>query len=181
MSNPINLFLSDGTKISASLCGLCHRIWECEESAERCCKCSYCGKECDWRIDSVSHNECLDTAFRKREAEQMDKAIIVDDYDGPFLYDDYYFADVDELIEYLENDDLPIPEFVHTAKYIEPKLDIEDIFQNLQENEMHEDWEPTECGPLGEAINAWNVANAANGAWREDNTRKVRISELRVE
>ena len=174
MSNPLNLFTGDGNRISACLCDACHRIWESADSAERCCKCSYCGGSCDWR-KSTSHPECFKTALDSSATNQMAKAAVVEDYDGPFMYDYRYFSDADELVEYLEADDQPVPEFVFAAWYSKPELDLESILQDLQENHMHEDWEPLACKDLEAAVKAWNVANAENGTWYEDDTRKVRI------
>lgn len=174
MSNPLNLFTGDGKRISACLCDSCHRIWESAESAERCCKCSYCGGSCDWR-HGVSHRDCQDTARKKGESDRLEKAEVVEDYGGPFLYDDRFFRDADELIEYIEVNDQQIPEFVFAARYVKPELDLESILQELQENEMHEDWEPEACGALDAAVRAWNEANATNGSWWEDDTRKVRL------
>lgn len=175
---PMKLYLENGggkfVSISAHLCGKCRRIWESADSAGRCCTCSYCGKACDWR-HSVSHKECFDAAIRSSDSKAMEKAILVEDYDGPFMYNDRYFSEKEELIEYLESDDLSVPEYVFAAKYVEPHLDTEEILQHIQENDMHEDWEPIECGPLEAAIDAWNDANKANGTWYEDRTKKVRL------
>jgi hypothetical protein len=168
----------EGKPLGAAYCSNCNRIWESSNSAERCCVCSYCGKLKNWD-GGTSHSECFDAAIKAGETAKMDKAKLIEDYGGPFLIDDRYFETADELIEHFESNDTPVPEFVHCARYEAPVLDLETILQDLQENDMHEDWEPEACAPLAEAVADWNRANAWNGTWFEDTSRKAAMGLLK--
>jgi hypothetical protein len=169
---------AEGKQLGAAYCSNCNRIWESVDSATRCCKCSYCGEIADWR-DGVSHRACFSAAIKSGEVERMSKAELVTDYYGPFMFDDRYFETTDDLIEHCESSDIPVPEFVFCARYETPELDLETILQDLQENHMHEDWEPEACEPLEDAVKAWNEANVGNGTWWEDTSRKVCLAALR--
>lgn len=153
--------------ITAAVCGKCGRVWESADSAERCCKCSYCGEYCDWH-KSTSHDACQGEAWRKSEADQLEKAVLVPDYDGPFLFGETVYMDADDLLGSIEPDDLP--EFGFCTTYQAPSLSIDILMENV--GEMHNDWEPNDVSELAPAIEAWNKANENNGTYYEDRTRK---------
>lgn len=161
-------------KVEACLCGKCGRIWVSFESAERCCKCSYCGEFCDWR-ESVAHLACQDRALRESEAKALEKAELVEGYDGPFFWGDRFCLDVDELLE--RADGAELPEFGFCVAYQAPQLNYADIVENVA-SEMHEDWEPNDAPELEKAIELWNAANAQNGTYFEDRKRKWSRADL---
>lgn len=165
---PQQLFLANGKAILPHLCGKCGRIWESLDNAERCCTCSYCGEFCDWR-KGVSHDGCSSEAFRKSEISQLEKATLVPDYDGPFLWGDHVHMDVDDLLECVAPDELP--NFGFCTNYQPPAFDLPDVMENIASN-MHDEWEANDVPELEAAVALWNEANKDNGTYWEDRSRK---------
>lgn len=171
--NVKQLFTADGTPVRSAMCGVCGRVWESVESAERCCRCSVCGQLCSWHA-GVTHPDCDQKRRAQLDAQALEKAELIE-FDGPFvLADGMFLWTKDDVIEHYETNDLPVPEFVHTTTYHAPMIDIESIFHDLSES-MHEDWEEIETEGLSEAIGAWNGANANNGTYWEDREHKTRL------
>ncbi len=163
------LFLEDGTAVKPRICSGCNRIWESEESAERCCKCSYCGKQCDWS-KGTSHPECLDAAFRQTETNRMAKAVLVEDYDGPFLIDEHTLCmTTDKLFQMIEPDELDEEGFC--TRYQPARIELENVLEQVG-SEMYEDWEGVGNAELETAIDEWNAKNVENGTYFEDHKRK---------
>jgi hypothetical protein len=165
---PKKLLLEDGTEIKARICGRCNRIWPTEFDAEKCCTCSYCQKYCDWK-QGVAHRACQDDAYHKHDQEQMDRAVLVPDYDGPFLVNDSVYMNASELLDWEGDDDLP--EFGFCTRYTAPVIRLDNLMENIA-SEMHDDWEELEVPELAAAIEKWNEANKENGSYFEDRKRK---------
>jgi len=169
---PKQLYLENGKPISPHLCGNCNRVWESRHSAERCCKCSYCGETCDWRV-SVSHTECASKAMRDAEDKRLADAKLMPDYQGPFMFDEReVYRDIDELLDSIDPEDLP--EFGFCVRYEAPRLDAERIIQAVAED-MHEEWESEGDGDFYLAVESWNEANRENGSYCE--TTKLKWSK----
>jgi hypothetical protein len=164
---PQQLFLADGKPIKPHVCGKCNRIWESKDSAERCCTCSYCHEYCAWKGGATTHTACQDKQYAKADAEALERATLISDYDGPFLMDERYFADAEELFDYYADEELP--EEGHCCVAEKPFIDIGSVIEGL---DMHEDWEPVGYDELAAAVDAWNKANAGNVTWYEDRARK---------
>lgn len=166
--DPQQLFLKDGKAILPCLCGKCGRIWESLDSAERCCKCSYCGEYCDWGR-TVSHDACYKKVLHDSEMERLKKATLVSDYAGPFLWGDDVYMDVADFLESIDLEE--IPDFGFCVRYQAPKLDLEDIIQSAADT-MYPEWIPEEVPELEVSVARWNEMNEANGTYWEDWTRK---------
>ena len=166
--DPIELYLKDGTKAVAQICGRCCRIWGSDDSAERCCKCHYCGESCDWS-NGVMHMECRRKESEAIESKRMDKAELVPDYDGPFIWNERVFTDADELLDYVDAADLP--EFGYCCKSVVPIMRVDYLIERVAD-QMHEDWEEIEVTELAAAIALWNEANKDNVTVYEDTKRK---------
>ncbi len=167
------LFLENGEAVEPHLCGRCNQLHNSGRFAEECCTCMYCGKYCAF---GAAHDECRDRAWNKTTQERLQKASLVADFDGPFLFGGRFYANAAELLTSVATDDLP--EFGFCTRYEPPTLDLEEIIDDLRDNHMHDDWEPNDAPELAEAIEAWNEANKDNGTYWEDDTRKWSKADL---
>ena len=165
---PTKLFLEDGTPIKQQFCGKCMRIWAEEASAKRCCLCSYCGEHFLWKGANVCHPECQRKVYDKADASALERAVLIPDYHGPFLFDDRVYMDTAEFFDSVAPDELP--EFEFCTRYQAPYLDAQDVMADA--GEMHDDWEPLGEAELSGALDVWNEANKTNGTHWEDRTRK---------
>ena len=161
-----------GNQLAPAVCGKCNRIWESVESAERCCTCSFCGFYHDWH-KGVSHEECSRKWAAESESSAMAAAIEVEP-DGPIMYDERIFGELEEAMEYISDRYGTEPEFIFATEYRPPFLDAESVIDSIAD-EMHEDWEPEFVPELQEALEKWNTANANNGSYYEDRTKKYRL------
>jgi len=172
--NATALFLADGTPVTPHLCGKCNRIWESQDSAERCCTCSFCGKYSDWN-KSVAHDECSKRRHVEVEAERLAKATLVTDYSGPFIVNERFYHDIEELLDRFSEDELP--EFGFCCDEQPAHIDISDVIESVSD-QMHEDWEEEPCEELEQGIAAWNKANEGNSSYVECDDRKWSRAEL---
>ena len=159
------------------------QAWKCEhcgmrfdhrEDAEKCCVCSKCGTQ---TIRFSLCNSCSTHADQEAERIRLDKAELVDNtYEGPVFYDNKYYNTLDELIDYLWDQDFDWPEYVHTAQQVNTELCILDILENLELNldlEDTPDWNGTK--ELEEAIKTFNKANKWFEYYEEDSKHKIRV------
>ena len=187
--NAYKLLSPSGMEIG-SACGVCHQIAAPGnyDISEKCCTCYECGKplsDKDRRSRSLYHDAC-DKQMRVRwQQERLDKAKLVNDYDGPVYlegigrgsYGDGYFSDVHELAESIptavETDGT---RFAFCCESRNTSLDFDSIIENLAE-EMFEDAADSLNGldELREAIDAFNLANESVITWDVDYERKVAI------
>lgn len=166
--NAVGLFLADGKSVTPHLCGKCGRIWESADSAERCCKCSFCGGYSDWN-NSTAHDECSKRRSAEVEAENLANAKLVADYAGPFLINDRFCHDIEDLFDCFSESDLP--EFGFCLDEQPAHIDISNVIEAVSD-QMHEDWEEEPCEELEDGIAAWNKANEANCSYFECTDRK---------
>lgn len=198
--NAIYLHKPDGTATKWSMCSECGQV-ACPgnfDISERCCTCYDCGKPLpkDERIRyaegkgySLYHRECERQRYQKRMAEQLEKAELVADYDGPVCfegrhgsYGDGYFSDVHELAESLDDDEDQSfrPAFAFCCKEVPFRmLDVSNMLESACE-EMDEDAAERLTGieELEAAVAKFNEANKGVIAWYEDRKRKVRIPAM---
>lgn len=177
--DPQPLFLENGTRIKAHVCGKCNRLWLAEHDAERCCRCSWCGEYYGWNGTYTVHEECSRKRCAEAEAKALEAAVLVPDYAGPFLLNRRVYQDIAELLDAIELED--IPDFGYCTTYESPRLDDMGSLMESVSSEMHDDWEPIQGeaeAQLAAAIEAWNTANENNGTYWEDRTRKWSKADL---
>jgi hypothetical protein len=172
--NPQQLFLADGTVLKKwSVCGSCHSVFANEYKLCPSCTCVHCHKErpTDPVINSAngSHPECSEQHYRNLEAKRMDKAVLVEDYAGPFLVNDEVYLDTDDLLDNIPLEELP--EYDYCTTYKPPVLNYDKLMSVIAEN-LHEDWEPVPVPDLVAAIDMWNEANQNNGSYLYDHKKK---------
>lgn len=117
--------------------------------ADRCCKpkiCEDCGKEIPEKSYFRICDECRGKREQKKENDRYDKAIKcfyeecpdgerIMIYSDSYGYNEGYFTDIDELIDYCESKDIPVPDYCWSTMQIDMSMDadglIEDACQNL--------------------------------------------------
>jgi hypothetical protein len=120
----------------------------------------------------------------KHDAEVLDKAELIDDYDGPVYldrvgngsYGDGFFSDVHELSEHLDFHEGDRPLFAHCCKERGFSIDLDSVLENAAQ-EMYEDIADDIEGvsELQNAVDAFNKANSSLKTWDPDYKRKVAI------
>lgn len=175
----------DGREAKVWGCGVCLHVCLNEEHAKRCCVCSYCGKPTDNAEDrgkrQTYHRSCMHADWIRKYQERLDKATEVTDYDGPFLYNDRFHADMGELLDYLEcscESDEDWPEWIYACTEQKPclTLDLDDLSHKIEDLWEDADWsEFAGHKELEAAFAAFNEANKERASYTEDWTRKVRV------
>lgn len=141
---------------------------------------------------SLYHDECQRKMRQHREETQLESAELIDNYADPVYfegghgsYGDSYFSDVDELAEWLDDqdEDFKRPEFVHCCEVIPFKgLDTANVIENLTDD-MFEDASDQLNGEveLDTAIREFNKANEGLISFYVDHKRKVRVPPAQVQ
>lgn len=191
--NAYELFLSDGRSSVAWACEACGVIYSprngAQPEAEACCKCKYCGEpaprddnDCYTRM----HKTCWQQDRRDRQAKRLEKAEVVEQYDGWVFIDgvgprDGYFESAEEAEDWLwdtheDGDVLPQWAFCCTSSP-PPRLDLEDVTQRFIDN-GYEDIEDDLVGlaRLREALELFWEENKHLVSWTPDYSRKVRLN-----
>lgn len=189
--NPQQLQLSDGTKLDAWRCEVCHTIYAEREpySSKSCCTCDDCGCVIDPKVHgSRSHlcRTCWGPHYAKQDQQTLDQATELLNYEGPVCIGDKYWSSADECLGQLEGDrpDADIPEFVHACHVTPYSLGAECILQDMLENSDVEDADEHLLSGVKEfvaAVDAFNEANKGNAYWNPDGKHKVRLREPAVE
>ena len=187
--NAYYLHKPDGTPTEVSVCGVCGKLAGHGkfDISEKCCSCWECGKplEKDAQHYDHYHQECDRARRAQIDMQRLEKAELVDGYDGPVYFEgghgsfgDGYFADVDEFVEWLDDqDDQDRPEFVHCCESSPvAQLNLDSILESACE-ESFEDAEDHLNGreELQKAVDVFNEANKALLTWDWDMKRKVRV------
>lgn len=138
-------------EVTSYKCSECGTVYLRKEGADSCCSpklCTTCGRE----IPKKSYYTICDTCREKKEliAERAryDKATkclyadYPDDekvmlYSEIYCYNEGYFSDIDELIEYCEGEELPTPRYCWSTGIIDISMDAD----NLIESACEELWE----------------------------------------
>lgn len=188
----------DGTETDISICGKCGspaRGRTNFDVSERCCTCWECSGELttEERQCGHYHKACDKKRRAIIEMKRLEKATLVEDYDGPVYcegvpggsYGDGYFADVQELADMLDDGDVDESivreEFAYccTSSPV-AGLDVDSILESATE-ESFEDAIDHLVGvdELRAAVEAFNEANKAVLSWDSDYSRKVRIPAVR--
>ena len=192
--NAIYLHLPDGTPTKWSMCSECKTVVAPGnfDVSQKCCACYDCGLPLlpeERKCRSLYHRECERARRARREMEALEKAEIVIDYTGPVYfeggdgsYGDGYFTDVDELAEWLNDQELPDggddrPEFAFCYKEIPfRRISLDSLIESACDD-MDEDASERLSGveELEKACNAFYEANKGVVSYFEDRKRKVRI------
>lgn len=144
--NSIQLKSEDG-KTSIWACGICGKVSQDQHWAEKCCLCSYCGKQVDSKEhNGIYHGACWTANHEKMRAERLERAERVTVWDGPVFVEsgivsnDGFFASLDDLLEYLANEPVESrPGFVWLSKVIPfGHIYTSDIIENKM-SDMDED------------------------------------------
>lgn len=189
------LYTPNGIATGWSMCGECGTVASPGnyDLSEKCCTCYDCGEPLppNERVPyavsggkkALYHTACDRARRAKLDAEALEKAELVPDYDGPVYfeglsgsYGDGYFQDVQELSEALDFEK-DRPEFAFCCQEIGLKpLDVQDIVNMLVE-EMDDDAGDRLDGEaeLEAALIKFNEANRGVVSYYEDRKRKVRI------
>ncbi len=186
--NAYILHKPDGTPTNASACGKCGSIGYAFDVSEKCCSCFECREplgEAELKTRSFYHPACTRAREAKRELARVEKAELVEDYDGPVYLEgvgsgsmgDGYFANLDELSEHLDFEDGERPEFAfccRPAKVI--NVNIDHILESLTEDSYEGAYDDlTGVEELAAAADAFNKANESVISYDCDYKRKVRI------
>lgn len=194
--NAIYLHLPDGTPTKWSQCTECQSVAAPGnyDLSEKCCTCYECGlplgkdERTPWaegKGKALYHRVCQEERHAKREAERLEKAELVAEYDGPVYCEGYrgsfgdsYFADVDELAETLndQEDQSARPEFAFCCVSRQYALDLDSALENSTE-EMYDDIADDLDGvtDLMDAVAAFNKLNENVRTYDADYEHKVAI------
>ena len=138
------------------------------------------------RERALYHRKCEQDRRRKCELAQLEAAELVENYDGPVYcdgvrgsYGDGYCANVEELAEYLddEEDQSSRPEFAFCCtEHSFPAVSAEKIIESYLDD-MDEDAGDRLDGveELEAACAAFSKANEDVKSWYEDRKHKVRV------
>ena len=122
--------------------------------ADRCCKpkiCEDCSKEISRKTYYTVCDYCLEKREQKRELDRYEKAVkcsytdCPEDkrimiYSGSYGYNEGYFTDIDELIDYCESEDIPVPDYCWSTTQIDMSMDADSLIESACE-ELYEDAE----------------------------------------
>ncbi len=195
--NAIFLHMPDGTPTKWSMCQECGAVAAPGNAdlSEKCCTCYDCGKPLpkDERIPyrdgtgrSLYHRECESRRRMQRDAEALEAAALVPDYDGPVYcegrrgsYGAGYFENVIELAEDLDmdKDQSSRPEFAFCCERIPlHPPDASDLIESAVDG-MDDDVIDRLDGvdELEKALCAFNKLNEGICSWSEDRKHKVAV------
>lgn len=200
--NAYYLHKPDGTQTNVSICGECGKLARGKSNfyiSVKCCTCFDCGHplgEDERRFENrrLYHRKCENKRRTERDAERLEKAGLLEDYDGPVYADGYghgsygdgYFADVAEFIDHFESrysvdESADWPEFVYccTATPV-AGLDLDSILASHCEDAFEDAFEDardslTGVEELQIAVNTFNARNANVLSYSPDYSRKVAV------
>jgi len=176
-------------------CGRCGTLYANQQFAQFCCVCIECGQPVGdepndffGRRSHPIHRECQHTRDRRHDAERMDAAEKIDQWDG-WVYRDGcgsnegYFESVGEFVEWWEDEhgDNPLPEFIWACKpqRIIPTAD--EILEGLLQRWIESGWEDmdesdlTGIDELAAAVKTFSTANENVVSYYPDCKRAVRV------
>lgn len=196
--NAIYLHLPDGTPTKWSMCTECNTVARPGnfDISEKCCTCYDCGLPLpkDERIPyaegkgkSLYHRACEEKRRHAHEAEQLEAAELVPDYDGPVYcegvpggsFGDGYFCDVNELAETLDDEEYQSgrPEFAFCCtEHPFPSINVSGLLESAlydMDDDAYERLDGIE--DLEAACVAFTEANKGVISWYEDRKHKVAV------
>lgn len=192
--NVTPLYPKDSPQAVAFLCGKCKLVWNNPKDAERCCLCSYCGKEIDNRpIRQFSHVECMEAETVKNYEKSLKEAVEVPGDEG-FVFCEHggprdgYAENIEAMAEWWaeaianeEMEESDYPEFVLACKPYPPrKIDLGEFIE-MASDDGYDGIEDDIEFPDGfkELLEKFNEMNAKLFSWSVDYRRKVRMPPLK--
>ena len=158
----------------------------------KCCTCYACGEPLpkDERVPyaegtgkSLYHRECERKRRAERDAQLLEEAELVTEYDGPVYFEggrgsfgEGYFSNAQELSEHFDKTPSERPLFAHTCTSRGFALDADSILESALE-EMYDDCQDDLGGmsELYDAIAVFNEANSSVETWDADYKHKVAV------
>ncbi len=158
-----------------------------EEAAQHCVKTCPCGKliEDSYRLRCRACRQQIEVDKERAFFEKSAK-LAIEQYDGVLYWEghtgslgDDYFSDIDEILDYCEQEGVDVPEYVWTCKPEEMQLDAERVIESAIWNMFEDarDYIPTKhVAALQAYLDVWcKEANVIS--WSRDRTRSVLLQE----
>lgn len=186
------LFLRDGRPAGVWYCSECRVVYAVEALAQRChgkASCESCGESLGERVpyyktkcDTCDRAEWI-AKQKAAESERFASAEKLQVFDGAVFLEGVgseFFESLDDLVEYLEDDDPEVwPGYCWAcADNGAPAATTEDITERLT-SEMWEDADENDLNGMPEliaAVDAFNLANQSIHVWHPDYTKAVLIA-----
>ena len=119
-------------------------------------------------MDAESEEKALSKAIK---AEYKDVPLEHKEmlYSESYGYNEGYFSDIDELIEYCEGNDIEVPKHVWSTAKTELSIDAENIIENACE-ELHEDARDNVTGEkeLQDFLDVWCAKQTGTDTYTVD-------------
>ena len=146
--------------ITVYKCPVCGVAYYDKGVAEKCCVPKFC-EDCGVEIKKylIRCKACgLKRKFERAEKltpERYSGWVYSEEVDG---YNEGYYADVDELVEYCEDNDVPVPDWVFCCTPYEFKLDIDSALERMTEDAYEgADDHLVDVKELREFVEKWNA------------------------
>lgn len=192
--NATELFLADGRNAGIYFCAECRNVARTEPEANQCCapyKCTVCGTDVDRKTYRTVCPPCEKAKREAAEKARFAAAEKVTSWDGYIMaegygYSDGYFPSVDDLRDYVEDEELEMPEYVWTCDRSNfAHLSIESITERIADGgEAYEDFDVDDLFGLEELEKAIEVFNAANDSvvsWNPNQKRALLVNKSNVQ
>ncbi|HZK28050.1 MAG TPA: hypothetical protein VFD00_11010 [Thermoclostridium sp.] len=145
--------------------------------------CPHCQKPN--KSDYCNCKESRDARDKKRDDAHFEKAekLTTEQYDGSIYAEGYgcqegYFDSVDELIEYCEYEEIPVPDWVYCCKPITHTLDIDSAIERMLEDAFED---AGDClvdeDKLIDFVDEWNAKQTVT-SYYPDYKRVVVLSKM---
>lgn len=183
--NAIQLHFSDGKPAGVWYCSNCKCVARSQELAEQCCaprKCSACGEPVREQYRTLCE-DCRKIDEETRERDRFSKAEKLAEWKG-WVWDpegrgwklDGFSESVEEFLEYLEDQEQEIPEYVWACKPVQfVHGELADITDKIIDN-AYEDFDVNELDGLWElkaAIEKFNELNKDVVSYEPDYSKAV--------
>jgi hypothetical protein len=161
-------------QVEAYQCGKCGTVHRDKYLAEHCCfvyHCDICGKELN-----NYHTRCHECSEKVR-FEKANK-IKLDEYQGKGFYSESfgwnegYFFDIDELLDYCDGEQISVPKYVWGCTEVPVTIDADDILERATEEAFEDAIDNLEMvDELVEFCKKFNEANSdVITYWNDDKT-----------
>lgn len=150
--------------------------------------CPDCGKPVRGFCDNP---ECREKSEQKEENKRYDKAIkcsfaeCPDDrktmmYSDFYGYNEGYFTNFDELIDYCESEDIPIPDYCWSTTQIDMSIDADSLIESACE-ELYEDAEEhisdEDRKELQDFLDKWCEKQSGTNAYSVDYKYAIKVEK----
>ncbi len=133
-------------------------------------------KECRKRRDAEKEKKHLEKAIRVKYEDIPDESKQML-YSDVYPYNEGYFTNIKDFIEYCIDNDIPVPSYVWSTQKIELSMDAGSIIENACE-ELHEDAMDNIVGEkeLQEFLDAWCAKQTGTDTYMVDYEYAIEIS-----